>query len=163
MRKAWPASPRSAFADVELLSIEKRIEHWLRFGRVAAERIDNRTTRIVSFRPNAVFALVRRMVSDFGTVRTCIDIMRATALGDVREAVPFVRPGGELYLSLEGNLQVRVVLEEIDAIEAAGVDPCDVSPDHWRHVHERLAVGDPPRRYSAERHAAWLKRKASES
>jgi len=156
-------APRSVFTDVEPVSIENRLEHWLRFGRIAAERIVSRTSRTVSFRPNAVFALVRWVASDFGTVRTRIDIMRAMASGNVPKTVPFVRSGGELYLSLEGQLQVRAVPEEIDAIEAAGVDPCDVSPDHWRHVHEQLAAGKLPRRYSAERHTAWLKRKAAKS
>jgi hypothetical protein len=54
------------------------------------------------------------------------------------------------------------VLEAIAAIEAAGVDPCDVAPDHWRHVHSRLSAGERPRPYTAERHRAWFKRKAIE-
>lgn len=161
--RAWTASPRSALTDVELVFIERRLELSLRFGRVAVERVEHRATRIVSFRPNAVFALVCQTASDFGAVLTRIDIMRAPAPGEVPEMVPSVRPGGERYLSLEGGFQVRAVLDEIDAIEAAGVDPCDVPPDHWRHVDERMAVGALPRRYSVERHAAWLKRKAIES
>jgi hypothetical protein len=34
--------------------------------------------------------------------------------------------------------------------------PC---PDHWRHVHNRLAAGEAPRRYSREQHWAWMLRK----
>jgi len=50
------------------------------------------------------------------------------------------------------------VLQAVDAIEALGVDPPDVAPDHWRHVHNRLAAGAVPHAYTRERHAAWLKR-----
>jgi hypothetical protein len=55
------------------------------------------------------------------------------------------------------------VLEAIAAVEAAGVDPCEAAGDHWRHVHNRLTAGESPRPYTAERHRAWLTRKAVES
>lgn len=153
-------SMRDALTDVELIWIEKRLEHWIRFGRVAAERILTRRTRIVSFRPDAVFAFVRWSSNDYGTIHSRIDILRATALDEAHTTVPFVRPGGELLLSLQGWPKVSAVLAAIDAVEAAGGDPCDGAPDHWRHVHNRLAVGEMPRLYTTERHSAWLKRKA---
>ncbi len=156
-------SPRDAMTDVELIWIEKRLEHWIRFGRVAAERIMTRKTRVVSFRPDAVFAFVRWAANDYGTVHSRIDILRAARSDEAYTTVPFVRPGGELYLSIQGWAKVRAVLAAIDAVEAAGVDPCDAAPDHWRHVHNRLSIGERPRPYTAERHAAWLKRKAIES
>jgi hypothetical protein len=34
----------------------------------------------------------------------------------------------------------------------------DACPDHWRHIHNRLASGDTPRPYTRERHRAWLQR-----
>ena len=46
--------------------------------------------------------------------------------------------------------------------EAAGVDPCDAAPDHWRHVANRIAAGHQPRPYTLERHRAWLKRREIE-
>lgn len=156
-------SPRNASTEVELIWIEGRLEHWTRFGRVAAERIVSRKTRIVSFRPNAVFALVRWTSNDYGTIHSRIDTLRAVMLGEGYTTAPFVRPGGELYLSIQGWPKVRAVLAAIDAVEAAGVDPCDAAPDHWRHVHNRLSAGETPRLYTTERHAAWLKRKAIES
>jgi hypothetical protein len=51
------------------------------------------------------------------------------------------------------------VLALIDAIEAAGVDPCEVSPDHWRHMQSRLSAGEPVRPYGSDRHALYLRRK----
>jgi hypothetical protein len=50
------------------------------------------------------------------------------------------------------------VLAAIDAVDAAGVDPCDASPDHWRRVHNRITAGLQPRPYTMERHCAWLRR-----
>lgn len=156
-------SPRNTMTEVELIWIERRLEHWLRFGRIAAERIVSRKTRIVSFRPNAILAFVRWASNDYGTIHSRVDIMRAVMPGESYTTAPFVRPGGELYLSIEGWPKVCAVLEAIDAVEAAGVDPYDAAPDHWRHVHNRLSAGERPRLYTAERHAAWLKRKAIES
>jgi hypothetical protein len=34
-----------------------------------------------------------------------------------------------------------------------------VAPEHWRHVHNRLAAGETPRPYTRERHRAWLLRR----
>jgi hypothetical protein len=57
-----------------------------------------RRTRVLSFRPGAVFALVRWTANDFGTVHSRIDIMGAALPGQAYTAVPFVRPGGDLSL-----------------------------------------------------------------
>jgi len=46
----------------------------------------------------------------------------------------------------------------IDAIEALGIDPADVAPDHWSHMHNQLSVGDRPQSYTQTRHQAWLRR-----
>lgn len=161
-RVAVGAFSRGPLTDVELIWIEKKLEHWTRFGRVVAERIVSRRTRIVSFRPDAIFALVRWSANDFGTVQSRIDILRAVGVGQPFTTVPFVRPGGEILLSIEGWPKVARVLGAIESVEAAGVDPCDAAPDHWRHVANRLLIGDEPRAYTVERHQAWLKRKAIE-
>jgi len=155
-------SSRTAVTDVQLISVENLIEHRIRFGRIAAERIVSARTRVVSFRPHAVFALVRCSLNAFGTVHARIDILRAVGVGEVSRPVAFVQPGGEVLLSIRGSRKVDAVLAVIDAMEAGGVDPCEASHDHWRHVHNRLTTGERPRPYTAERHAAWLKRKAAE-
>lgn len=154
------ALAKKALTEVELTWIEKRYEQWLRFGRVADERIVSRRTRIVGFRPGAVFAVVRWAANDYGTVHSRIDIVQALASGEPYTTVPFVRPGGSLLLSIAGWPKVEQVLRAIDAVEAAGVDPCDASPDHWRHVAARIGIGTQPRPYGRERHEAWLRRKA---
>lgn len=148
--------------EVELIWIEKRLEHWIRFGRIASDRIPSRTTRIVSFRPGAVFAFVRWSANDYGTISSRIDIVRAVAPGESYTTVPFIRPGGEILLSVESWPKVAQVLAALDMVEAAGIDPCDAAPDHWRHINNRLLAGQQPRGYSAERHRAWLKRREIE-
>ncbi|GAA5055155.1 MULTISPECIES: DUF2840 domain-containing protein [Sphingomonadales] len=158
-----PVSLRTLDPDglthVELTWIEKRIEHWIRFGRVAKDQIIDRRRRIVSFRPGAIFAFVRWAANDYGTIMSRIDVVRAVAANEPFTTLPFVRPGGEILLSIQGWPKVSKVLAAIDTTDAAGVDPCDAAPDHWRHVHNRITAGQEPRPYTLERHRAWLKRR----
>lgn len=156
------ALARARLTHVELTWIEKKLEHWIRFGRIAEDRILTRRTRVVGFRPGAVFAFVRWASNDFGTIVSRIDVVRAVAANERYTTLPFVRPGGEILLKIEGWPKVSQVLAAIDAVEAAGVDPCDAAPDHWRHVHQRITAGHQPRLYTAERHTAWLKRREIE-
>ena len=151
-----------ALIHVELIWIEKRIEYWIRFGRETGERIIDRRRRVVSFRPGAIFAFVRWAANDYGTVISRIDIVRAVTPGAAYQTLPFVRPGGEILLKIEGWPKVEKVLQHIDAVEAAGVDPCDAAPDHWRHIAHRMSAGQEPRAYTQQRHQAWLKRRKIE-
>ena len=70
-----------------------------------------------------------------------------------------VAPVAEILLRLSGWPRVQRALAAIDAVEALGVDPAEAAPDYWRHVGQRLGVGEAPRAYSRERHAAWLARR----
>lgn len=153
---------RSRLTEVELTWIEKRLEHWIRFGRIAQDRILTRKTRVVSFRPGAIFAFVRWTANDYGTITSRVDIVRAADAGQPYTTLPFVRPGGDILLHVESWPKVSQVLAAIDAVETAGVDPCDAAADHWRHVHNRIVAGHEPRPYTMERHRAWLKRREIE-
>jgi hypothetical protein len=145
--------------EVELLWLEGRIERWLRFGRPAAERIIDRHRRVVGFAPGVVFALVRWRANDFGTAESRIDILRAVHPGEAFTTTPCVAPGGERLLHIGGWSKVQPVLAAIDAVERLRIDPADAAPDHWRHVHNRLAAGAPPRLYSHAQHRAWRLRR----
>lgn len=156
-------SPRDAIlTEVEMTWIEGRHEQWIRFGRIAAERILSRATRVVAFRPGAVFAYVRWTSNDFGTIHSTIAIAAAVAPGEPYSTLPFVRRGAEILARIDGWPKVQKALEAIDAVEATGIDACDAAPDHWRHVGSRIAAGLPYRPYSVDRHAAWLRRRAVE-
>ncbi|RWE06360.1 MAG: DUF2840 domain-containing protein [Mesorhizobium sp.] len=144
---------------VELTWHEKRNESWIRFGRQTYDQVLDRHRRVVGFAPNSIFAFVRWAANDYGTVLSRIDIVRAVDRGEPFQTLPFVRPGGDILLKVEGWPKVARVLEQIDAVEGQGIDPCDVAGDHWRHVHHRIAAGVEPHAYSSQRHAAWLKRR----
>lgn len=143
---------------VELTWVEKRIENWIRFGRVRQEQVLDRHRRVVCFQPGSIFAFVRWASNDFGTVISRIDIVLAVEPGEPYQTLPFVRPGGDILLKIEGWPKVEQVLRHIDAVEVAGIQPHDVAPDHWRHVHNRMSAGEAPRAYTPVRHRAWLKR-----
>ena len=152
-----PAPSSEALTHVELTHIQKRIENWIRFGHWSEElRLDQRR-RILSFPPGRVFAFVRWASNDFGTAISRLDIVRAVEPGQGYQTLPYVRPGGEILLRVDGWPKVEKVLQHIDAIEALGIDAAHAAPDHWRHVANRMSVGQAPRAYSPERHHAWLK------
>lgn len=153
----------SSLTQVELLSLHRRIEHWIRFGQVVEETILDRRRRILSFAPGSVFAFVRWAANDVGTAVSRIDILRAVAPGERCSTVPYVRPGGEILLRQSGWPKVERVLQAVDAIEALRIDPADAAPEHWLHVHNRLIAGFAPRPYTRERHAAWLRRRKIEA
>ncbi|MCS3926159.1 hypothetical protein M2175_001190 [Bradyrhizobium elkanii] len=160
--RAVPPSHRRgvALTHVELTWIEKRIEHWLRFGRRAEEKILDRRRSISSFTPGSIFGFVRWASNDYGTVVSRMDIVRAVESGQRYQTLPFVRPGGEILLRVDNWPKVERVLQAIDAIEALSIDPADAAPEYWRHLHNRLAADHVPRAYTREQHVAWLKRRS---
>jgi hypothetical protein len=145
--------------EVELTWLEGRIEHWIRFGHDRGETILDRRRRILRFAPRDVFAFVRWASNDFGTIVSRIDIVRAIDRGETYQTLPFVRPGGEILLRINGWPKVERVLQAIDAVEALGIDAANAAPDYWRHLNNRLIAGELPRPYSRERHRAWLLRR----
>src|SRR5229473_8683400 len=149
----------SELTHVELVWLKKRVENWIRFGRTAEEHVLDHQRRIVSFAPGSIFAFVRWTSSDFGTVLSRIDILRAAIPGQGYSTVPWITPGGESLLRLSGWPKVERVLQLIDVVEAIRIDPTDAAPDYWHHVHNRLSVNETPRPYTRSRHQAWLHRR----
>jgi Protein of unknown function (DUF2840) len=149
----------SDLTHVELLWLEKRIENWIRFGRHAEEQVLDKQRRILSFAPGHLFAFVRWVSNDFGTIISRIDVIRTVAPGQRCATVPYVRPGGDILLRLAGWPKVERVLQIADAIESLGIDPADAAPDYWHHVHNRMSVNEVPRSYTRSRHQAWLHRR----
>jgi hypothetical protein len=149
----------SGLTEVELLWLKGRIENWIRFGRIFAEQRLDRSRRVVSFVPDSIFAFVRWVSNDYGTIVSRIDVLRAVNAGERYSTVPYVRPGGEILLRLNGWPKVEKVLQFADQVEALGIDPVDAAPEYWRHIHNRLSVNERPRPYTRARHEAWLRRK----
>lgn len=157
--RAVPDGPAAFTTLVELTFQKQKIEHWIRFGHKSYEQILDRRRSIIGFAPNSIFAFVRWAANEYGTMISRIDIVRAVQRGEPFQTLPFVRPGGDILLRLDSWPKVQRALSAIDAVEALGLDPADVSPDYWRHVHNRLSVGLAPHAYTPERHAAWLSRR----
>lgn len=153
-----PDGPSPFTTLVELTFQKQTVEHWIRFGRKSYERILDRRRSVVGFAPNSIFAFVRWAKGEHGTIMSRIDIVRAIGRGEPFQTLPFVRPGGDILLRLDSWPKVQRALQAIDAVESLGIDPADASPDHWRHVHNRLSAGLDPHAYTPERHAAWLHR-----
>lgn len=144
---------------VTLFWREGKHEDWLKFGKPVATRIVSRSQRIESYAPGQVFALVRWASNDYGTIRSTLDIVRAVEPHEPVTPVTQVDPGGEVLLAVHGWPKVAQVFRLIDTIEASGIDPTEVAPDHWRHIHNRMAAREVPRAYAPARHRAWLQRK----
>ncbi|UCI22440.1 DUF2840 domain-containing protein [Mesorhizobium sp. B2-1-8] len=163
MTPSTQSAPRGTLTTVELIWIEKRIEHRIRFGRPAQEMIIDERRRVLGFVPGSIFAFVRWVANDFGTIASRIDIVRAVLPGEPYQTLPHIRPGGEILLKIAGWDKVERVLKLIDAIERIGFDPVEAAPDHWRQAHNRLVAGGTPRAYSLEQHRAFLLRKRATS
>ncbi|GCD57085.1 MULTISPECIES: DUF2840 domain-containing protein [Acetobacter] len=161
MSRQSPISHRhpATLTHVELTWIDRRIEHWLRFGHCSDEHILDDRRRISSFAPGSVFAFVRWASNDLGITVSRLDIVRAVRAGEVFQTLPFVRPGGEILLRVDSWPRVEHVLRAVDAIEALGLDPADAAPEYWRHLHHRITAGHEPRAYTRAQHSAWLKRR----
>nr|WP_253183326.1 DUF2840 domain-containing protein [Sphingobium phenoxybenzoativorans] len=141
---------------VSLAYIEQRIDIYLRFGEpVRTVRLD-RWRRVAMFQPSAVFCRIRWHANDYGTVRWQLMVMQACTPLDAAQRIPGVLPGARLLLHAEGEPAVRAVLAQLDAIEAQGIAPADVSPAYWRTLGNRLAARLSLPAYTAKRHAAWL-------
>ncbi|MER9316318.1 DUF2840 domain-containing protein [Mesorhizobium sp. M0659] len=154
--RAWQSN---GLTRVDLTWLAKKIEFWIRFGSFHREEILDRRRRVLWFRPGAVFAFVRWAANDFGTIMSRLDVVLAVASPQPYQTLPFVRPGGEILLTVQGWQSVERVLQTIDAIERLGIDPEAVSPDHWRHVHHWMKANQEPRAYTLDLHCAYLLRR----
>ena len=82
---------RTALTHVELTWLEKRIEHWIRFGRIAEEKVLDRRRRIVSFAPHpreiALVPLPAKAETNMGLIRDGTALVIVEGLADGSLAV----------------------------------------------------------------------------
>ena len=143
---------------VRLIWREHEQEDRLCFGTPVAERRLDSCTRIASFAPGQLFAVVRWDPRAFGTLRSTLAILRAVGPGQAVSPWPQVYPGGDILLSVRSWTRVRKVLALIEAVEQTGYDPCRVSDPYWRYSHICLATGLTPQSYRRWRLRDWLAR-----
>lgn len=146
----------ASLTRVSLAYVAHRINLYLRFGEPAYHVQHDRWRRVAAFWPTSIFGRIRWEANDYGTTRWQLMVMQACTSLDAAQRIPGVQPGARLLLHAEGERQVQAVLSCIDAIEALGIAPADVSPAYWRTLGNRLAARGPLPLYTAERHAAWL-------
>lgn len=141
---------------VLLAYVEQRLNLYLRFGHPVRELRLDRWRRFAYFLPAAVFCRVRWESNDYGTTRWQLLVLRSCTPFDVVQRIAGIEPGAHLLMRAEGQQQVPSVLQQIDAIEALGIDPVTVSPAYWRTLSNRLSARMTLPAYTAERHAAYL-------
>lgn len=141
---------------VALVFVDKRINLYLRFGNPARTIQLDRWRRSAVFLPASIFCRIRWESNDYGTTRWQFMVLQACTPLDAVQRIPGIQPGARILLHAEGERQVQSLLPLIDAIEALGIDPIDVSPAYWRTLGNRLSAYLALPQYTAERHAAWL-------
>ena len=144
------------FTRVEIVFYPEHLNHWLRFGAPDVQQDLDRRRSLALFKPGQVFGYIRWRANEYGTQEWRFTIVRAAEPSLLLSRIPGVCPGGEVLLLVTGNTKVKRALLQIDVLEADGFDPADVSPTYYRHVHNRIAAGQPVRAYSRDQHTAYL-------
>lgn len=159
----WPQAVlphRPVHMRVSLAFVEHRVNVWLRFGQPVRETVLDRWRRVAIFEPNAVCCRVKWIGNDYGTALWQLMVLQAPMPFEGTQRIAGVAPCARILLRVDGEQQVKVLLEVIDAIEALGIDPAAVAVTYWRTVGNRLAARQPLPDYTTERHAAHIAREA---
>ena len=157
----WPqrALPtRPIYMKVSLAFVEHRVNVYLRFGKPVREIKLDRWRRVAVLAPAAICCRIRWIGNDYGTALWQLMVLQAPMPFDDMQRVAGVSPSARILLRADGEPQVKAVLELIDDIEAAGIEPCDVAATYWHIVCNRLAARLALPAYTPERHAAHLAR-----
>ena len=145
---------------VEIAFYPEFQNHWLRFGEADEWRDLDRRRALAFFKPGRVFGYVRWLANEYGTLEWRISLVQTIqpqgGSSRILSKIPGVSPGGEVLLLVTGNTRVKQALLLVDEIEAMGIDPEQVSPAYYRHVHNRITAGKPIRPYSYAQHEAHL-------
>lgn len=159
----WPATimpQRPAPMRVSLAFVEHRVNIWLRFGKPSHEAALDRWRRTAVFDPGAVCCRVKWLDNDFGTAMWQLMVLQAPAGGAPVQRIGGVLPGAHLLLQIDGESGVKSVLQLIDDMEEAGIDPCTAALTYWFTLGNRLACRQPLPVYDIQRHTAHLAREA---
>ena len=157
----WPAAAmpqRPASMRVSLAFVEHRVNIWLRFGKPSHETVLDRWRRTAVFDPGAVCCRVKWLGNDFGTAMWQLMVLQAPVGGALVQRIGGVLPGAHLLLRTDGESGVKSVLQLIDDMEAAGIDPCTAALTYWTTLGNRLASRQALPVYDIERHTAHLAR-----
>lgn len=141
---------------VEIAFYPEHLNHWLRFGDPDEQHDLDRRRSLALFKSGRVFGYVRWRANEYGTQDWRFTVVQTAEPSLMLSRIEGITPGGEVLLLATGNAKVKRALLQIDALEAEGFEPADVSPAYYRHVHNRITAGQPIRAYSTAQHAAYL-------
>lgn len=144
------------FTRVEIAFYPEHLNHWLRFGDPDEQHDLDRRRSLALFKPGRVFGYVRWRANEYGTQDWRFTVIQTAEPSLLLSRIEGITPGGEVLLLATGNARVKRALLQIDALEAGGFEPADVSPAYYRHVHNRITVGQLIRAYSMAQHGAHL-------
>jgi Protein of unknown function (DUF2840) len=139
---------------VSLAFIAHRIDLSLRFGHPLRELPMDSEWRCAIFLPGALFCRAHWACLDDSSVRWQLMVLQACTPWDGMRRIAGIQPGAHLLLHAQGEQPVQSVLQQIDAIEALGIDSVAVSPAYWRTLGEHLAAQRPLLAYTAAWHSA---------
>jgi Protein of unknown function (DUF2840) len=140
---------------VSLAFIAHRIDLSLRFGHPLRELPMDSGWRCAVFLPGALFCRAHWACLDDSSVRWQLMVLQACTPWDGMRRIAGIQPGAHLLLHAQGAQNVQSVLQQIDTIEALGIDPVAVSPAYWRKLNEHLTAQRPLPGYTAALHAAY--------
>lgn len=145
-----------SFTRVEIAFYPEHLNNWLRFGDPDEQHDLDRRRSLALFKPGRIFGYVRWRANEYGTQDWRFTVVQTAEPSLLLSRIEGVTPGGEVLLLATGNAKVKRALLQVDALEATGFEPVDVSPAYYRHVHNRITAGQPIRAYSNAQHTAHL-------
>lgn len=140
---------------VSLAFIAHRIDLSLRFGHPLRELPMDSNWRCAVFLPGALFCRTHWACLDDSSVRWQLMVLQACTPWDGMRRIAGIQPGAHILLHAQGEHSMQSVLQQIEAIEALGIDLVAVSPAYWRTLGEHLVAQRPLPAYTAALHAAY--------
>lgn len=133
----------STFLGIQLHSGRNSRELWIRFGRPAF-RIRNRAEPLTEcYAPGQILGFAQSMTKALGSAPPNFNVVQACHAGATGPALADLQSAAVILLSVSGWRRVRHVLGLIDALEALGIDPCDLSSDFWGEIDRLIPKAGP--------------------
>lgn len=144
---------------VSLAYMLDRISHYLRFGSPYKEQMLDRSRAFAWFKPGDLFGYIRWQAGDYGTLDWRLFVCLTGQPEERLTRVRGIRPSAHILLNANGKAQVQRFFTVLDTLEEDGFDPAELSPDYYRHCHNRIQAGAEIHPYRQSQHQAWaLKR-----
>lgn len=140
---------------VSLAFIEHRIRLHLRFGNPLRVLRLSTGWRCAVFQPEAVFCRTHWACLDDCSERWQLMVLQACIPWHGMRRIAGIQPGAQHLLHAQGEQSVQSVLQQIEAIEALGIDPVAVSPAYWRTLSKHLAAQQSLPAYTLAQHVAY--------